>query len=130
MSEHLSPTDIAEILIRLRANNPEDANALSEHLERMSQNGVDHLIRVAVDPVWRTATDLATMAAKIEQQKNDLETRKLDAYIERTRLLRESILPKAIPVILVLSLGMAWIMIIALANFFDVDWRDIPLSGV
>lgn len=130
MADHLSPTDIAEILIRLQATNPDDANDLRDHLEQLAQNGVDHLIRVAVDPVWRTATDLAAMAAKIEQQKNDLEARKLDAYIERTRLLRESILPKAIPVILVLSLGMAWIMIIALANFFDVDWRDIPLSGV
>lgn len=130
MADHLSPTDIAEILIRLQATNPDDANDLRNHLEQLAQNGVDHLVRVAIDPVWRTATELAATAIKIEQQRIDLENRKLEAYKARTQLLQDSILPKAIPVILLLSLGMTWIMIVALANFFDVDWRDLPLTGL
>jgi len=129
MNEHLSPVELAQILIRLEASNPSDAKDLRNHLDLLANSSYDHLIRVIVDPVWDTATKIAAEALEAERRRNELEVQKLAAYKERTKLLQDSILPKAIPVILIMSVGIAWILVIALANFFGVDWRDIPMSG-
>jgi len=61
------------------------------------------LLTVAVHPVWREAVEIVAA-------HDALERRKIEAYEDRTRLLRDEIMPKLVPLaITFLTVLVGWV---------------------
>ena len=72
------------------------------------------LLTVAVHPVWRDAVEVVSEYNRIQQDRFDLDRRRVSAYEDRTHLLRDEVVPKLVPVavalltVLVGGLAVSW----------------------
>ena len=130
MGDRLTQFELGAILSKIRTQFPDEAADLEKYLEDLAHDSTKEIVDLIVKPQVNKIADVVDRHNNIELQRIDLERERLRLYAERTKLLQDSILPKVMPVVIFLSMGLAWVVVAGIASLFEVDindiWQKIP----